>query len=164
MQHLGGRGLLLQRLARLGQQPSVLHRDHRLRGEVLEQCDFFVGERSRLASGYGNCPKQRLVFAQRNTQQGVDAGRDVCMPYGMVELRQIGDVDEGSAIELFLEERVVRTAGRLPQHARQWFPITTLHHRAPRLAVKDPQRPESGSAKLMRLLQDHLEDRGKVAG
>src|SRR6516225_4992808 len=105
-----------------------------------------------------------MVFAQRNTQQGADAGGDVCMPYGMVELRQIGDVDEGGATEQFLEERVVRTAGRLPQHARQWFPITTLHHRAPRLAVKDPQRPQSSAAKLMRLLQDHLEDWSKVAG
>jgi hypothetical protein len=35
LQHLGGRGLLLQRLARLGQQPRVFHSDHRLRGEAL---------------------------------------------------------------------------------------------------------------------------------
>src|SRR6516162_6377123 len=105
-----------------------------------------------------------MVFAQRNTQQGADAGRDVCMPYGMVKLRQIGDVDEGGAIDQFLEERVVRTVGRLPQYARQWLPITSLHHRAPRLAIKDPQRPESSAAKLMRLLQDHLEDRREVAG
>src|SRR5204863_32978 len=34
-QHLGGRGLLLQRLARLGDQPRVLHRYHGLGGEVL---------------------------------------------------------------------------------------------------------------------------------
>ena len=36
LQHLGGRGLLLQRLARLGQQPCILHRDHRLRGKILQ--------------------------------------------------------------------------------------------------------------------------------
>jgi len=34
--HFGGCGLLLQRLARLGQQPRVVHRDDRLRGEVLQ--------------------------------------------------------------------------------------------------------------------------------
>ena len=34
-EHLGGRGLLLQGLARLGDQPRVFHRDDRLRGEVL---------------------------------------------------------------------------------------------------------------------------------
>jgi len=35
LQHLGGRGLLLQRLARFVDEPRVLDRDHRLRGEVL---------------------------------------------------------------------------------------------------------------------------------
>ena len=46
--HLGGRGLLLQRLALLGQQPRVLHRDHRLGSEILQQRDLLVGERSHL--------------------------------------------------------------------------------------------------------------------
>src|SRR5262245_65154509 len=36
LQYLGGRGLLLQRLARLGQEPRVLHCDNRLRREVLD--------------------------------------------------------------------------------------------------------------------------------
>ena len=48
--HLGGRGLLLQRLACLGDQPRVLHRDDRLGGEILEQCDFFLGEELHLFS------------------------------------------------------------------------------------------------------------------
>src|SRR6516162_9211925 len=87
------------------------------------------------------------------------------MPDGVVELRQISDVDEGSTIDQFLEERVViGSASPLPQHARQRFAIATLDDSVPRLVFKDPQRPESGSAKLMRLLQDHLEDWGKVAG
>ena len=43
--HLGGRGLLLQSFARLGDQPRVLHRDDRLRREVLQQRDLLVGER-----------------------------------------------------------------------------------------------------------------------
>ena len=47
-QHLGGRGLLLQRLARLGDQPRVLHRDDRLRREILQQRDLLVGERPHL--------------------------------------------------------------------------------------------------------------------
>src|SRR5215467_2424400 len=33
LQYLGCRSLLLQGLARLGQEPCVLHGDHRLRGE-----------------------------------------------------------------------------------------------------------------------------------
>ena len=48
LQHLGGRGLLLQRLARLGDQPRVLHRDDRLRREILQQRDLLVGERPYL--------------------------------------------------------------------------------------------------------------------
>src|SRR5215468_823716 len=36
LQYLGGRGLLLQGLARLGQEPRILDSDHRLRGEVLQ--------------------------------------------------------------------------------------------------------------------------------
>ncbi len=37
-----------KRLARLGKQPRVLHRDHRLRREVLQQRDLLVGERPNL--------------------------------------------------------------------------------------------------------------------
>src|SRR6516164_9679476 len=44
-QHLGGRGLLLQGLARLGQQPHILHCNHCLRREVFEQCDLLFGKR-----------------------------------------------------------------------------------------------------------------------
>ena len=51
LQHLGGRGLLLQCLARLGDQPRVLHRDDRLRGEVLQQGDLLVGEWPNLLCG-----------------------------------------------------------------------------------------------------------------
>ena len=36
LQYLGRRGLLLQRLARLRNKPCVLHRNDRLRGEVLQ--------------------------------------------------------------------------------------------------------------------------------
>ena len=45
LQHLGGRGLLLQCLPLFGDQPRVLHRDHRLRREVFQQGDLLVGER-----------------------------------------------------------------------------------------------------------------------
>src|SRR5258708_34970335 len=44
LQYLGGRGLLIQGLAGLGDQPRVLHRDHRLRGEVLQQRDLLFRE------------------------------------------------------------------------------------------------------------------------
>src|SRR6516225_3382680 len=43
-QDLGSRGLLLQSLARLGNESRVLHRDHCLRREVLHQRDLFLAE------------------------------------------------------------------------------------------------------------------------
>src|SRR5262245_25795687 len=52
LQHLGSRGLLLQRLGELArarlhlvEQPHVLDRDHRLVGEGGYQLDLLVGER-----------------------------------------------------------------------------------------------------------------------
>jgi len=41
---LGGGGLLFQCLARLSQQHRVLHCNHRLRREILQQRDLLVGE------------------------------------------------------------------------------------------------------------------------
>src|SRR5207248_2210956 len=43
-QDFGGRSLLLQSLARLGDQARVLHRDDGLRREVLDQCNLLIGE------------------------------------------------------------------------------------------------------------------------
>ena len=52
LQHLGGRGLLLQRLREIArarlhlvEQPHVLDRDHRLVGEGGDQLDLLIGER-----------------------------------------------------------------------------------------------------------------------
>ena len=45
LQDLARRGLLLERLLGLVEQPHVLDRDHRLVGEGLEQRDLLVGER-----------------------------------------------------------------------------------------------------------------------
>src|SRR5262249_29097368 len=43
-QYLGGRGLLFEGLARLGDEPRILHCDDRLRREIFEECDFLVAE------------------------------------------------------------------------------------------------------------------------
>ena len=72
-QHLGGRGLLLQRLARLGDQPRVLHRDDRLRREVLQQRDLLVGERPHFLAIDRDGAEQRVVLAQRRPARAVRA-------------------------------------------------------------------------------------------
>ena len=75
LQHLSGRGLLLQRLALLGDQPRVLHRDHRLGGEVLQQRDLLVGERPHLLAVDRDAAEQRLVLAQRHAEQRASAAK-----------------------------------------------------------------------------------------
>ena len=65
-QNFRRRGLLFERLARLGQQPRVLHRDDRLRREILQQRDLLVGKRPHLAGGRSTkAPSKRVVLAQR---------------------------------------------------------------------------------------------------
>ena len=46
LEDISGRGLLLQRFAQLVEEPGVLDRDDGLRGEVGDQRDLLVGERT----------------------------------------------------------------------------------------------------------------------
>src|SRR5207302_6970800 len=64
LQYLGGCGLLLQGLARLGDQPCILNRDHRLRREILEERDVLFGKRPDLLSVGSGVPVHCIVFAQ----------------------------------------------------------------------------------------------------
>jgi hypothetical protein len=65
-QYLGGCGLLLQCLARLGDQPRVLHRNDRLRSEVLQHRDLLFGERAHFLAVDVDSAEECLVLAQRN--------------------------------------------------------------------------------------------------
>ncbi len=100
LQHLGGRGLLLQRLPLLGHQPRILHRDHRLGGEVLQQRDLLVGERPNLLAIDRDAAEQRLVLAQRHGEQRASTTKiDECAAIGfacsvVVGVRQIRNVDQ----------------------------------------------------------------------
>ena len=48
LEHVGRRGLLLQRFAQLVEQARILDGDDGLRGEIGQQGDLFVGERAYL--------------------------------------------------------------------------------------------------------------------
>ena len=63
LEHVGGRGLLRQRLAQLVQQSGVLDRDDGLGGEVLEKLDLFVVEWSDLLAVNDN-RTDRFVFLE----------------------------------------------------------------------------------------------------
>ena len=59
----------------LGDQPRVLHRDHRLRGEVLQQRDLLVGERTHLLAVRGDEAEHDAVLAQRHHEKGAQTGQ-----------------------------------------------------------------------------------------
>ena len=62
LEHIGGRGLLLQRFAQLVEQPRVLDGDDGLGGEVLHQFDLLVGEWPNLLAIDGDGADQFVVL------------------------------------------------------------------------------------------------------
>jgi len=66
LQYLGGRGLPLQGLSRLGQEARILHCNDRLRREVLQQSNLFLRERTHLTAIDYEGAQQRLILSQGN--------------------------------------------------------------------------------------------------
>ena len=66
--HFGGRGLLLQRFARLDQEPRILHRDNRLRREVLHERNLIFGKRSNFLTKQRYEAQKRLLFGERDLE------------------------------------------------------------------------------------------------
>ena len=56
-------------------KPRVLHRDDRLRREVLDERDFLVTERPNFKADSDDQAEQRIVFAQRHVKSGSRAVR-----------------------------------------------------------------------------------------
>jgi hypothetical protein len=80
LEHIGGRGLLLQRfgqvvgaLAQLVEQPCVLDGDDGLAGEVVDQLNLFVCERPNLLAVDGDGPDQCVLFEHRDCNQAATA-------------------------------------------------------------------------------------------
>src|SRR6516164_2622119 len=86
-QHLGGRGLLLQRLGEVGsalaqfvEQARVLDGDNGLGGEILHQRNLFVGEPSNLLAVNGEGADQNIVLEHWNANRGSRAAEPRCCP------------------------------------------------------------------------------------
>jgi len=62
LQHLGGGGLLLQRLARLGEKPRILHCNDCLRCEILQEGDLLIGKWPHFMPVDAECPQQSAVL------------------------------------------------------------------------------------------------------
>src|SRR5215471_15874162 len=73
LKDLRGRGLLLQRFAQLIEQPHILHGDHRLVCERLDQLDLLVGERLYGIVRESDYPDWVSLAHQRYAEQGAAA-------------------------------------------------------------------------------------------
>ena len=81
LQHLRGRGLLLQCLGEVArarlhlvEQPHVLDRDHRLVGEGRDQLDLLVGERPHRRAGQHHDADRSSLAHKRDPQHRTEAG------------------------------------------------------------------------------------------
>jgi len=86
--------------ARLGQEPRILHCDHRLCREVLQQRDLLLRKLPHLKAGRGNQTQKCVVSAQRHKQHGSDARKLYrASKNRMVYFRAVSDLDEGFALD-----------------------------------------------------------------
>src|SRR5439155_15049692 len=111
-QYLGGRGLLVEGLTRLGDKPHVFHRDDRLRREIFDGGDLFVREGPRLVPIEAKQPQDAIFPAKRHGENGLDtaeighrAGQRVAVAIEDRAL-EIDDVDRAFAVPLPLLHRV----------------------------------------------------------
>src|SRR6516162_10521059 len=170
LQYLSGRGLLLQSLARLGQEPRVLHCDDRLRSEVLQQRNFPLGERADFLAIDMDGAKECLVLAQRHCNKTTGSGdADQRLEAGSeadnLGFGQIGYRDQALATDYAFEE----TSGR--ERARNAWDRGQVLRREPArcdavkaLVVPSIHAAEARVAHLERLFQYRVEHRREIAG
>src|SRR5262249_9162307 len=111
LQYFGGRGLLFEGLARLGQEPRVLDRDDRLRREVLHERDLLVGKRPDFLTVGSDGAEQPAVLAQWDHQHRADSPavhvgpecRKVAVGVGLTD---IGKVNDPFAARQLLKRRI----------------------------------------------------------
>src|SRR5947209_18668866 len=66
--HLGGRGLLFQGLARLGDETCILHCDDGLSCKVLQERDLFVSKWPNFLADGGDPAKKDAILSERSVK------------------------------------------------------------------------------------------------
>jgi hypothetical protein len=155
---------------RLGNQPRVLHRNDRLSGEALQECDLLFRERASDLAIDGNCAEQRIVFVEPSCQQGAAAAnldkRPPCRvaPPISVVIGYIGDVDQAFAKGDPLHCRPGPRANRSPPPQPIGNSRLPLHRdRGKALAIINEQLTVHGPAKAHSLFQDRVKYRHEIA-
>ena len=94
LQHLGDRGLLLERHFRLAREAHVLHRDRRLIRERLDQLDLPVTERARLRPPHRDDAHRCATTSERYRKERSETAELLCIPVRVRRVRvDIRDVD-----------------------------------------------------------------------
>src|ERR1700693_227790 len=96
-EHLRRRGLLLQRLARLGNEPRVLHGDDRLSGEVLKERNLLVGEGAHFLAIGEHPTEQHVILDEGDKDAGSRAehiGGGAAYRIAVPVRVGVGDVDD----------------------------------------------------------------------
>ncbi len=124
LQNVRSRSLLLQCLARLGQQPRVFDRDDSLHREILQQRDLLVGERPDFLAIDRQTAEQSIFLKQRHNEKGTRAAeldrsdaQPVARPVG-VGGPDIGNVDEAFPAQNAAESRLRAGLQRLAREIR----------------------------------------------
>ena len=93
-------GEIVGALAQLVEEPGILDGDNRLRSEIPDQIDLFVGECLDVLSVDGDGANQLIVLEHRNAQQGagatgIDKPNEGRRTFGIGRLRpKVGDMDK----------------------------------------------------------------------
>ena len=140
---------LLGALAQFVQQPRIFHCNDRLRGEVFQQSNLFVGEGLNFRASSGNVAEQPVVLAQRDQQKGAGICElQSAAPYRIVQLRgggmRILNVDVALSIDQSLMEGVA--AEWLTNHRHEFFAVAARRDRAEMFAVKQNEGAFSRAA------------------
>src|SRR6516164_2262561 len=169
LQYLGGRGLLLQGLARLGQQPRILDRDHRLRREILQQRDLLVGKRLDL-----------LAIDRQHAEQGISLPQRYGeMAAGAAEIDDSAAVRVAAAVRFLIHQVEIvddvlagqnsRRCGPRPEPSRiagtelgKGGRYAAHRHTVKALSVEYVEDPEGTAAQAQCLLEHHIEHGAEI--
>ena len=176
-QHLGGRGLLLQRLgqivgalAQLVEQPRVLDGDDGLGGEVRDQLDLLVGERPNFLAVDDDRADQLVVLEHRhatNVRIAARRRRHATYDSGSGSARTSATVDRLSCLttrSMAAPASPGETGSRLHAISANAGGVPLQRATAQNLAVAERHRvPNLASQMPRRILQHRLEHRLQFA-
>ncbi len=171
LEHLGGGGLLLQRvgevvgaLVQCAEQPRILDRDHRLRGEAGDQRDLPLGERAHLLAENADCADQLAVPDHRHRQQRADPefrGGRAHLPVFVADVhgREVDDVNDPQAARDASDRGSFAGAQRPLQFRGDLLRQVNRRRNPIGLAVVSIEHAELGRADASRVLQNGVKDR-----